>query len=69
MRVYLPATTTGLRKLLDTGELGPAPLTAFAVTPGLREWYLDDELEQLEYAAMSEAARAVWTGAPMKVIR
>ena len=58
MRVYLPASTSGLRALLDTGELGPAPLTAFAVTPGLREWYLDDELEELEYAAMSEAARA-----------
>jgi hypothetical protein len=58
VRVYLPASTPGLRALLDTGELGPAPLTAFAVTPGLREWYVDDELEELEYAAMSEAARA-----------
>jgi hypothetical protein len=58
MRVYLPATSTGLRTLLDDGELGPAPLTAFAVTAGLREWYLDDDLEALEYAASSEAARA-----------
>jgi hypothetical protein len=58
VRVYLPSTSSALRVLLDTGELGPAPLTAFAVTPGLREWYVDDELEELEYAAMSEAARA-----------
>lgn len=58
MRVYLPATTTTLRRLLDSGEVGPAPLTAFAVTPGLREWYVDDDLEELEYAATMEAARA-----------
>ena len=57
MRVYLPATSTRLRELHATGELGPAPLTAFAVTPGLREWYLDDDPEALEYAAMTEAAR------------
>jgi hypothetical protein len=58
MRVYLPATSSVLRRLLDAGTLGPPPLTAFAVTPGLREWYLDDDIEELEYAAMSEAARA-----------
>jgi hypothetical protein len=56
--VYLPSSTSAVRALLDTGELGPAPLTAFAVTPALREWYLDDDLEELEYAAMNEAARA-----------
>lgn len=58
MRVYLPATTTTLQQLLDSGEVGPAPITAFAVTPGLREWYVDDDLEELEYAATTEAARA-----------
>lgn len=57
MRVYLPATTATLRELVDTGETGPAPLTAFAVTPELREWYVDDDLESLEYVAMLEAAR------------
>jgi len=57
MRVYLPATTTTLRDLIDTGELGPAPLTAFAVTPELRAWYRDSDLEELEYAALLEAAR------------
>lgn len=57
MRVYLAATTTMLACLLETGSVGPAPLTAFAVTPALREWYVDDDLESLEYAAMLEAAR------------
>lgn len=58
MRIYLPSTSSGLRALLAAGELGTAPLTAFAVTAGLREWYVDDDAEALEYAAMLEAARA-----------
>jgi uncharacterized protein DUF6912 len=57
VRVYLPGTTTTLQALLDTGSVGPAPLTAFAITPALREWYVDDDAEALEYAAMVEAAR------------
>ena len=57
MRVYLPATSTRLADLIESGVIGPAPLTAFAVTPGLREWYLDDDAEALEYAATMEAAR------------
>jgi hypothetical protein len=47
-----------LRRLSDTGVLGPAPMTGFAVTPGLREYYLDDDVEELEYAASAAAARA-----------
>jgi hypothetical protein len=58
VRVYVPATATLLRELSTTGALGSAPLTAFAVTPALREWYLDDDSEELEYAASLEAARA-----------
>jgi hypothetical protein len=57
MRVYLPGTSNSLRALRDGGSLLP-PLTGFAVTPGLREYYLDDDIEELEYAASSEAARA-----------
>jgi hypothetical protein len=57
VRVYLPATTRVLRELVDTGELGPAPLTGFAVTPGLREWYTEGDVDELEYAALLEAAR------------
>lgn len=58
MRVYLPATTAMLRTLVADGSIGTPPMTAFAVTPALREWYVDDDVEELEYAAMSEAARA-----------
>ena len=57
MRVYVPATSAILRAMEDAGELGPPPLTAFAVTPDLREWYTDGDLEELEYAALLEAAR------------
>ena len=61
MRVYLPATTNVLRMLVDEGRL-TGPLTAFAVTPGLREFYaLSDagaDEEELEYAALLAAARA-----------
>ena len=53
-----PATLRTLRELRDAGEIAPAPLTAFAVTPALREWYAAGDLEELEYAAMAEAARA-----------
>jgi hypothetical protein len=58
VRVYVPATSRLLAALHKTGLIGPAPITAFAVTPGLREWYLDDDIEELEYAASLEAARA-----------
>lgn len=58
MRVYLPTTLPGLADLLRKGEIGPAPMRAFAVTPALREWYASGDLEELEYAAMTQAARA-----------
>ena len=61
MRVYLPATTSVLRTLVDEGRLA-GPHTAFAVTPQLREFYersdADADLEELEYAALLTAARA-----------
>jgi hypothetical protein len=58
VRVYLPATLADLRVLLDSGQLGEPPLPAYAVTAGLREWYAEGDDEELEYAAMSLAARA-----------
>jgi hypothetical protein len=58
VRVYLPATLPDLRRLLDVGEVGDPPLPAYAVTPALREWYADGDEEELEYAAMTFAARA-----------
>ncbi|MFI8289630.1 hypothetical protein EAO71_15385 [Streptomyces sp. ms191] len=58
MRVYVPLTLPGLAQAHKAGELGPGPLTAFAVTPALREWYVSDDIEELEYAALSRAAAA-----------
>ncbi len=61
MRVYLPATTTVLRTLVDEGRLD-GPSTAFAVTPALRQFYAlseaEADTEELEYAALLAAARA-----------
>ena len=61
MRIYLPATTGVLRRLVDEGRL-TGPHTGFAVTPRLREFYaLSDaaaDVEELEYAALLAAARA-----------
>lgn len=58
MRVYLPSTLADLASALVAGEVGPAPVLGFAVTPALREWYASGDLEELEYVAMMEAARA-----------
>jgi hypothetical protein len=61
VRVFLPATTTVLRTLVDEGRL-TGPHTAFTVTPQLREFYAlsdaDADVEELEYAALLAAARA-----------
>jgi hypothetical protein len=60
VRVYLPATTTTLRTLVDDGLL-PGPHTGFAVTEQLRRFYAlsdaDADVEELEYAALLAAAR------------
>ncbi|MHB1612830.1 MAG: DUF6912 family protein [Actinomycetes bacterium] len=58
MRVYLPTTLSGLAALVATGEIGPSPLTGYAVTAALREWYPDADVEELEYLALGEAAGA-----------
>ncbi|MGH3325956.1 MAG: DUF6912 family protein [Streptomyces sp.] len=60
MRVYVPLTLTALRDAHRAGELaqGPGATTAYAVTPGLREWYVSDDSEELEYAALNRAAQA-----------
>lgn len=58
MRVYLPSTLPALARVLAAGELGPAPLSAYAVTPLLRARHTNGDLEELEYAALTAAARA-----------
>ncbi|GGW20294.1 DUF6912 family protein [Streptomyces capoamus] len=58
MRVYVPLTLPALAEAYRTGELGSGPFVAYAVTPALREWYLSEDIEELEYAALSRAALA-----------
>lgn len=58
MRVYIPATIPMLRTLVKAGELAAVNGTAFALTPTLRESYATGDSEELEYAAMADAARA-----------
>jgi hypothetical protein len=68
MRVFLPSTLPALAQALRTGQVGPTqgptqgpgqnPNQGFAVTPALREAYASGDEEELEYAALTEAARA-----------
>ncbi|MGA4849218.1 DUF6912 family protein [Streptomyces sp. G5(2025)] len=58
MRVYVPLTLPRLAEAYKAGEVGPGPLVAYAVTPALREWYVSDDIEELEYAALNRAAAA-----------
>jgi hypothetical protein len=58
MRVFLPSTLPVVAQALQAGHLGPGPLPGFAVTPALREAYASGDTEELEYAALTEAARA-----------
>ena len=53
----MPATIGMLRQLLDAGELTPVGGTAFALTPALRESYTSGSTEELEYVALTDAAR------------
>jgi hypothetical protein len=67
-RVYVPTTLTGLARAQKQGVLndeenrtGPAPdapVRAHAVTGAVREWYVEGDLEELEYTAMIDAAEA-----------
>jgi hypothetical protein len=66
MRVFLPSTLPALAQALQAGQIGSGPgsavtgfaVTGFAVTPALREAYASGDAEELEYAALTEAARA-----------
>ncbi len=71
MRVFLPSTLPALAQALRAGHVGsgpgplpghagsgPGPLPGYAVTPALREAYASGDEEELEYTALTEAARA-----------
>ena len=55
MRVYLPSSMRRLAAALDVGHFETD--VAYAVTPVLREWYVEGDIEALEYAALAAAAR------------
>ena len=64
MRIYLPATLPLLAAARDAGcftasrDAGPGGLPGHAVTPAVREWYTQGDVEELEYTALLEAAEA-----------
>jgi hypothetical protein len=60
MRVYLPTTLSRLAAAHGGGGFVPedTPLAGHAVTPSVREWYVEGDLEELEYAALTDAAQA-----------
>lgn len=58
VRVYLPTTVRGLATAVRDGEVRPVGGTAFAVTPSLAASAPGADTEELEYLAMSDAARA-----------
>lgn len=66
-RVYVPTTLLGLARAqkqgtLDDAEEAETPvgrqLPAHAVTGAVREWYLEGNLEELEYSALIDAAES-----------
>jgi hypothetical protein len=60
VRVYLPATLPLLKEWIAAGEATPRDpnegAAAYAVTPALREWYHDADLDELEHAAAQDAS-------------
>ena len=58
MRVYIPFTLPGLAAA-DAADRFAAPGTAaHAVTPAVREWYVEGDVEELEYVVATDAAQA-----------
>jgi hypothetical protein len=57
LRVYLPSTLSAVTGLLRAGEIESVPVRGYAVTPALREWYSSGDMEELEYVALTHAAR------------
>jgi hypothetical protein len=65
VRIYLPTTLprlaaagVGSQKPPSQVDVTAAGARACAVTPALREWYREGDIEELEYVAMTRAALA-----------
>ena len=58
-RVYVPCSLTGLARAQEEGHLALVEeLRAHAVTPAVREWYVEGDQEELEYSALIDAAES-----------
>src|SRR5512142_2607179 len=55
MRVFVASSLPHLRAVLHAGELLAGH--GYATTPGIREWYISGDEEELEYLAVIAAAR------------
>ena len=67
MRVYIPVLLSTLAQVVESKQVFPLGGLVFAVTADLRTEYPDADDEELEYLAMSDAARAclrLLAGAP-----
>ncbi|MEO6791262.1 MAG: hypothetical protein ABI249_00340 [Ornithinibacter sp.] len=71
-RVYLPLTAQHLSALAEGGAVGPAPLSAHAVTPALGKPGLTTDQEELEHlawlAAVEDAAQHSRDGSLRRVV-
>lgn len=56
MRVFVPMTMSGLRRLHERGGLGQPPTFGCAVTPHLRDHYPQADDEELDYLILLAAA-------------
>jgi hypothetical protein len=57
VRVYVPTTFAGLRAVVQSDGVGPAPFAAHAVTDPVRAELADGGEEEWEYAASTAAAQ------------
>jgi hypothetical protein len=58
-RVYVPTSLAGLARAQAQGHLEEGDeVKGHAVTPAVREWYVEGDQEELEYSAMVDAAEA-----------
>lgn len=58
MRIYLAATRPLLAQAHASGRFAESGAACHVVTSALREWYAEADSEELEYAALLEAAEA-----------
>ena len=74
MRVYIPATVAALRAAVAAGQVRAPGRHAFGATEILVGQYPGADLEEVEYVAMQDAARAslrllsASDGAPIRVV-